>query len=156
MSETPKRSENLLWQNYRMLPEDFARMYHGQKGCCAICGVETPNLHVDHCHASGFVRGLLCQDCNIALGRFKDSRESLQRAIRYLVDWTADYRDACAVCWDASGDLEASIREPVHLVRAVQHKRAPASVMAQYRCECGHEWRTGWAQQFTPCILEKA
>ncbi len=39
---------------------------------------------VDHDHQTGFVRGLLCRDCNAALGLFKDSQEILERAIGYL------------------------------------------------------------------------
>lgn len=41
-------------------------------------------LVVDHCHSSGKVRGLLCHNCNRALGLFQDSMSSLTRAIEYL------------------------------------------------------------------------
>jgi hypothetical protein len=41
-------------------------------------------LAVDHCHKTGKIRGLLCHYCNIALGGFKDSIESLKKAIKYL------------------------------------------------------------------------
>lgn len=41
-------------------------------------------LVVDHCHSSGEVRGLLCHNCNRALGLFKDSRENLLNAVEYL------------------------------------------------------------------------
>lgn len=61
------------------------QMKEQQGNRCAICTepfTQTPN--VDHCHETGTVRGLLCWACNIGLGKFKDSVESLQRAIRYL------------------------------------------------------------------------
>jgi hypothetical protein len=56
--------------------------------CCQICG--TPQAELvgclcrDHCHGCGEHRGLVCNDCNLALGRFKDSPENLQRALEYL------------------------------------------------------------------------
>lgn len=63
-----------------------------QHGVCAVCGnPETStyrgklrHLSVDHCHETGKVRGLLCNDCNIALGWFKDDISRLKSAIRYL------------------------------------------------------------------------
>jgi hypothetical protein len=59
---------------------------------CQICGVTTGlgtmsykgRLHIDHCHKTGKVRGLLCGNCNVGLGHFKDSVELLQQAAEYL------------------------------------------------------------------------
>lgn len=67
-------------------------MHFDQSGLCAICGGEgftmkechSLKLVVDHCHATGKVRGLLCHNCNRALGLLKDSSESLRCAINYL------------------------------------------------------------------------
>jgi hypothetical protein len=55
-----------------------------QGGACAICLRPSEKLHVDHCHASGQVRGLLCFECNTGLGKFADNIASLERAIEYL------------------------------------------------------------------------
>lgn len=41
-------------------------------------------LAVDHCHQSGKIRGLLCADCNRALGMFKDNAQALRRAADYI------------------------------------------------------------------------
>ena len=41
-------------------------------------------MHIDHCHATGMVRGVLCFNCNAALGHVRDSQERLQKLIFYL------------------------------------------------------------------------
>lgn len=65
-----KRSLRL---NYNLTLEDFDALLEAQSGKCWICGVEhkeqsQKRLHVDHCHKSGKVRGLLCMSCNTKLG----------------------------------------------------------------------------------------
>lgn len=67
--------------------EWMGEMLAAQGGTCAICGKECDihrNLAVDHDHESGKVRGLLCQNCNVGLGHFKDNPALLQQAIDYL------------------------------------------------------------------------
>jgi hypothetical protein len=70
---------------YGITQEEFDQLMVEQDGACAIC--VNPFIlapHVDHCHATGSVRGLLCTNCNTGLGKFRDSVENLQRAIAYL------------------------------------------------------------------------
>lgn len=61
-----------------------------QKGCCDICGItlvspeSIRSFAVDHDHATGDVRGLLCNNCNTAIGLFLDNIEILKSAIKYL------------------------------------------------------------------------
>lgn len=59
-----------------------------QGNLCAICGGKQPGkvLCIDHNHATGAVRGLLCGNCNVGLGNFKDSPKILQSAIAYLLE----------------------------------------------------------------------
>jgi Recombination endonuclease VII len=81
--------------------DEYARMLAAQNGGCAICGSppKTRRLHVDHDHASGKVRGLLCHRCNRALPTWIDEFW-LCRAAMYLepvcaghtVGWLADQR----------------------------------------------------------------
>jgi hypothetical protein len=54
-----------------------------QNGLCAICK-EAPATHLDHCHTTGNLRGLLCMKCNTGLGMFGDDLEKLKTAIDYL------------------------------------------------------------------------
>lgn len=57
-----------------------------QNNCCAICKKQPTKqrLHLDHDHSTGFVRALLCSNCNVGLGNFKDSVTHLFKAIKYL------------------------------------------------------------------------
>jgi hypothetical protein len=58
-------------------------MHEAAGGVCQICG-DDERLGVDHCHASGRLRGLLCSRCNTGLGMFRDRPELLAEAIEYL------------------------------------------------------------------------
>lgn len=69
---------------YGLREETYLAMLEEQKHQCAICKTSGKNLVVDHCHQSGQVRGLLCSNCNAALGFLKDSVEVFIRAAEYL------------------------------------------------------------------------
>lgn len=79
------RKRNLK-EKFGITLEDYARMFEEQNGVCKICLTNENKrmLAVDHCHETGIVRGLLCTCCNTALGKFKDDKELLMRAIEYL------------------------------------------------------------------------
>lgn len=61
---------------------------------CKICGINVEfkgryakkrNYAVlDHCHTNGHIRGVLCNECNVGLGVFKDNIDTLLNAIIYL------------------------------------------------------------------------
>ena len=61
-----------------------------QNGRCAICTTTDSggrgDFHLDHCHDTGSVRGLLCSNCNVGIGHFRHSKELLVEAIRYLAE----------------------------------------------------------------------
>lgn len=81
-----KRNFNSHLKNrYGIDTDEFDRIRDAQGGACAVCGVRpTGNLCVDHCHATGRVRGLLCHHCNKAIGLLRDSPEACRRAAEYL------------------------------------------------------------------------
>ena len=72
--------------------DEYNTMLDKQNGVCSICKCEETTkragrvmaLSVDHCHETGKIRGLLCNSCNRALGKFRDSVVHLTAAIRYL------------------------------------------------------------------------
>lgn len=65
---------------------EYQVMLASQDGMCAIClkpaGKRT--LHVDHCHTQGHVRGLLCSNCNRAIGLLGDNPDVMVRAASYV------------------------------------------------------------------------
>lgn len=65
--------------------ERYEELLLEQNHACQICKrVPERTLHVDHCHATQKVRGLLCGECNRGLGNFDDSEEFLLAAVAYL------------------------------------------------------------------------
>lgn len=79
--------EKRLKREWGLEPEDLARMYESQDGRCAGCHVILKLdkwTMIDHCHESDRIRGLLCSDCNIALGHLRDNIRTMHRLINYL------------------------------------------------------------------------
>lgn len=80
-----QRRESRLRKTYGLEPEDFEQLKLNQQNKCAICRADFLKVPcIDHDHATGKVRGLLCQDCNTGLGLFKDSLSRLRAAATYL------------------------------------------------------------------------
>lgn len=83
-----------LQKLYGLSPQAFQVLLASQAGKCAICvsplivngllSEKKFNVHVDHDHETGLVRGILCLNCNAALGFLKDSVELAERAATYL------------------------------------------------------------------------
>jgi Autographiviridae endonuclease VII len=72
---------------YGISLEQFTAILESQGGTCAICSgppMGSGTYHVDHDHATGQIRGLLCHKCNVSLGMVQDSVEHLQKLIDYL------------------------------------------------------------------------
>lgn len=86
--KTGTTKNNDLRKRYGITLKDYNRMLSEQDYGCKICGKsEKENgrkLAVDHCHATGKVRGILCTHCNSGLGYFQDNQNRMQAAIHYL------------------------------------------------------------------------
>jgi hypothetical protein len=92
-----------------MTVDGFRALLEKQAGCCAICNIkfrlkmndtteygQTQNIYIDHDHATGQVRGLLCPKCNTAIGLLGDMSETVRKAAAYLeCGGTAGGRDGC-------------------------------------------------------------
>jgi len=71
---------------------EYAELFHNQNGVCAICfqpenatrNGKIKALAVDHDHTSGKIRGLLCADCNMGIGKLKENKDNFLSAIKYL------------------------------------------------------------------------
>jgi len=76
-----------LKRDYGISQAEYTKISEEQGNVCAICGnPESRNqpLAVDHDHATGTIRGLLCNNCNTGIGLLKDSSELLDKASAYL------------------------------------------------------------------------
>ena len=81
----------LLKRKYKLTPEERQAMIEEQNGACEICGeVLWDKLEVDHNHATGKVRAMLCHLCNSGLGMFQDDIELLRIARSYLYHYNQD------------------------------------------------------------------
>jgi len=84
-----KYRKNYLKREYGITMEDYENMLIEQDGMCKCCGLPGIDnrdriLHIDHNHETNKVRGLLCDNCNRALGMVKDSIKTLESMIEYL------------------------------------------------------------------------
>ena len=80
--------DSRLKRLYGLQPGEFEKVLEFQGGKCFICEKppkEGKNLHVDHCHHTGLVRGLLCWKDNAAVGKFNDDSTRIYRAYLYLM-----------------------------------------------------------------------
>jgi len=105
--KNPDRDTNILKSNFyanngafKLNKLEYAKLLDEQNNVCAICKKPEyiingkinripKRLSIDHCHKSGKIRGLLCHRCNVSLGSFNDSIETLQSAIDYLKKHTS-------------------------------------------------------------------
>lgn len=86
--KTKGRQQKWRLKQLGVTTEDYNKMFDEQNGKCAICGkhqieLKRP-LHIDHCHKTKKVRGLLCSNCNTGIGLLQEDIENLRCAILYL------------------------------------------------------------------------
>lgn len=94
-----KAREKELVVKYDLTREQYLKMFSDQSFQCAVCSGEvvpfTRNAHVDHCHTTGKVRGILCKPCNQGLGFFRDDQTRLLNAVSYLKNSLKDKQSGC-------------------------------------------------------------
>jgi hypothetical protein len=74
----------LLLKRHKISLEEYRFVVARQGPGCGICRRTHVILHLDHCHQNGHMRGLLCQNCNLGIGRLGDNIEGLERALKYM------------------------------------------------------------------------
>lgn len=106
-----------LRKKYGIGLEQFNQMFAKQSGCCAICGRHqtefVKGLAVDHDHATGAIRQLLCVNCNHGLGCFMDSIGLLHKAVEYLQTHANGVSEPTASSKDAGNGAEKASK-PMH------------------------------------------
>lgn len=76
-----------LKKKFGITVNEYDTMLKRQGGVCAICRKKCKSsrvLAVDHNHATGAIRGLLCGNCNRGLGCYQDDKDLMRAAIAYL------------------------------------------------------------------------
>jgi hypothetical protein len=94
--ESPHLRRKYKLRQYGLSIEQYDALYMAQRGLCAACGVykdpweptgvanRAKCLVVDHDHSTGRIRGLLCTQCNIAIGQMRDDPSIMRAAAAYL------------------------------------------------------------------------
>jgi Recombination endonuclease VII len=91
-----RRSRDL--KRHGLTVPEYNAILSRQGGACGIC--ERPFTRtpcVDHCHITGWVRGLLCQGCNLALGHLEDNPAFAYKAGAYLEHWLKHLLEVCII-----------------------------------------------------------
>lgn len=94
----PNERAYRLKRLYGISPEQFKQLLERQNYACAIC--EQPfrgTPHVDHCHLTRWVRGLLCRPCNTGLGNYRDNPAFAYKAGAYLERWLMHLLEICNI-----------------------------------------------------------
>lgn len=94
VTDARKDQEQKLQGAYGLSLEEYDSMLASQNGVCACCGNPEPaidsrtgkarSLAVDHCHATDAIRGLLCSECNIALGLMAEDPDRIKALLTYI------------------------------------------------------------------------
>ena len=93
-NKDPVRIRDLSLQKaYGITSKDYSEILESQGGVCDSCKRPPPNqrkkfLAVDHDHQTGQVRGLLCDNCNRALGLLGDDAQTISNLLAYKQKWT--------------------------------------------------------------------
>ena len=83
------RKKEFIRRKYKLEYETYLKMIENQNNLCYICNSPPKDpilspLHIDHCHTTGKIRGLLCGKCNKGIGMFNDNINLFEKVIEYL------------------------------------------------------------------------
>lgn len=87
---TRYRRNHHLMKKYGLGLDGYAKLLADQQNCCALCNLPLPDhpkrgeIHVDHCHRTGKVRGIVHRACNVVIGYAMENVELLQKAVAYI------------------------------------------------------------------------
>ncbi len=96
LAKQSARQRKRTCKKHRISVDEYEAMHARQRGACGIC--ERPFRHtpcIDHCHATGTVRGLLCSKCNVGLGYYDDDPTFMRKAAHYLERWLLRLSELC-------------------------------------------------------------
>jgi hypothetical protein len=83
-----QRKKEWLKSLYGMTVEDYNSLLNSQNEVCAICSQPCKTkkgLAVDHNHITGKIRGLLCANCNGAIGMLQEDPDIIEKAKQYII-----------------------------------------------------------------------
>ena len=86
-NKRPDKRYSFLARTYGISKDKYTKMLSDQGNTCAICHNQfesNKDIHVDHDHKTGTIRGLLCFKCNVLLGNSKENIDTLNSAITYI------------------------------------------------------------------------
>jgi hypothetical protein len=78
-----RNKSNRVARRFNLTTDEYDKYFTDADGC-GICSTKEKKLVLDHCHITGRVRGVLCENCNFAIGHLNDSIELLQKGIKWL------------------------------------------------------------------------
>lgn len=82
-----EREWSRKFRRYGITEKEYYAIVGSQNSLCPVCSKSLNGYkvaHIDHCHKTNKIRGILCRDCNIIIGNAKDSPEILRRMANYL------------------------------------------------------------------------
>ena len=86
--DTRKRDKHYM-KKFGITLAEYNKILARQEGVCASCGTtgeegRYKNMAVDHCHTTGKIRGILCANCNRALGLVGDTSKGVRKLLKYI------------------------------------------------------------------------
>lgn len=110
-----RQAQEKRFRNHGITKSDYDAMLFSQKGVCAVCG-ETPvtsavragankydNFVIDHDHETGIIRGIVCTNCNVALGMIRDDPKKARKLALYLEKFISRLNCGSEVQTDVEG-----------------------------------------------------